>query len=115
MGLCIGAAALQNSEIAVDNHKFSTFSTGFSTSLFHRFLPAVLCILVYIIVLPFFHKMGAKNYDRKMPKASPLPSKNNLDRLSLEKAGNILIFPEIFLKRGLILERNHAIMCSCMN
>ena len=50
-----------------------------------------------------------------MPKRFGKHEKITLDSPSRKRLKNILFFPEIFFKKGLILEINRAIMCSCMN
>ena len=50
-----------------------------------------------------------------MPKRFGKHKKITLDSPSRKREKNILFFPEIFFKKGLILEINRAIMCSCMN
>ena len=58
--------------ITVENRDFSTFSTGFSTGLFHRRNSVWISILVYIIYFDkmrlfmnfFFRQNSAKEADR---------------------------------------------------
>jgi len=49
-----GATNLQNPGIPVENHNFSTFSTGFSTRVFHRSPRLWICISVNISVFDDF-------------------------------------------------------------
>ena len=45
-------------EIAVENHNFSTFSTGFSTGVFHKETRLWICISVYISIYDPFRQIA---------------------------------------------------------
>ena len=106
--------------ITVDNAEFSTFSTDFSTGVFHSLLGLWKKCGIDIKEgdtlrqNPHFF-LGRKYYYRAdvCAKNQDLTAFRELALLALVRKAPA-VETEIFLKKGLILKAKNAIMCNCM-
>ncbi|MDY6179267.1 MAG: hypothetical protein SPI15_00280 [Candidatus Faecousia sp.] len=114
----------ERSKIPVDNREFSTFSTGFSTGVFHSLFGLWEKCGIDIKEAdtlrrnPHFFS-GRKNYHRgrvcaKNQDLTGSGAVRNQGAVPGRVLGRRQRRTEIFLKRGLILGGKNAIMCNCM-